>query len=211
MTDIVEDIRKKYKGTFCFLTLNGKEYLVIYSNDDGDNRFCLESPQFGEIIVDKETIDSCIRFTFPKNGLYNLNGSAVEYHRVPERQWKRAPCPDNSKLTTILSRIGIDVGLDTQITLSNLEEIYKEKYPNSIDEALKKIKYSTALSKKFAISLAPSGKLSEALLWFQNQPIGLINTSTRDVSIKYEHLYQEALDYFRKKETTWNLLPKAKQ
>lgn len=209
--DSLEDFKKKYRDTYCFLLLNGKEYLVFFADDNGDNSFYMTSPEFGEIIIDRETLYSCVRATFPKSGLYNLEGNAVEYTRVPERQWKRAPCSTNSLLYPILSKIGISTTVDTRIHLHNLETIFKEDYPKDLDGALSTLKYSVAINKDFAISDSVSGKDSELILWFKTQPVGLLNAITKEITVKYNHLYQEVSDFIRKSEPTWHLLPKQKQ
>lgn len=206
----LDDFRKKYKDTYCFLTLNGKEYLVHYADDNGGNNFYLHSPEFGEIIVDQNTLQSCLRPVFPKTGLYNLDGSAVEYTRLPERQWKRAPCASNTTLFPILKKLSITPPTNTKINLHTLEEIFKRKYPKSIDNALENLRYSTALNRNFAISQSITGKDSELLFWYRSQPIGLLNAITKEITIKYNHLYQETLDFLRKNETSWNLTPKTK-
>jgi hypothetical protein len=211
MSDSPDDLRKKFKGTNLFLELNGKKHLVQYTEDNGEDCFTFYSPDYGEILIDYETVLSSLTYEFPQNGLYNINKTAMEFFRVPERQWKRAPAQDNSRMISILDKIGISLGVSTDITLNNLEELYKKLYPKNLDEAIKTLKYSLALNKDFAISQSKEESDSILLFWMKSQPIGTINTATREVSIKYNPLYQEALDFFRKKETSWHLLPKAKQ
>lgn len=206
MRDSLEDIRKKYRGTFCFLDLNGKKHLAEYTDDNGDQTFYFKSPNFGEILVDRETIDNCLTYKFPQSGLYNVSNEAVEFVRLPERQWKRAPFRDNCMLVSILSTIGITIKKShLDISLLNLEEVFKEKYPNSLEEAISTLKYSKALDKNFAISWPTRNHETEILLWFRRQPIGIIKPEEKLIEIVFQPLYQETSDFLRDKEPTWQL------
>lgn len=206
MTDSVEDIRKKYRNTFCFLELNGKKHLAEFTDDNGENNFYFKSPDFGEIIVDKETVDTCLTHKFPENGLYNVQGTAVDFVRYPERQWKRAPYQDNCRINSILSAIGVSLPIRFVINLHNLEEIYQEKYPSDLETALGSLKYSIALNKNFAVSLSTKDDRNEYLLWFRNQPIGTVKQKEKEVLVHYHVLYQEVQDFIRTQEPTWQLM-----
>lgn len=213
INDSTEDLRKKFRGTYLFLTLNGKEFLVYYSEDDGENEFRLFSPQYGDLLIDKETFTHCIKYSFPKAGLYNLGGEVVEYARMPERQWKRAPCPENSKIYPILGKLGFFIKENqTTISLKNLETIYKNVYGETIDKTIGSLKYCNAINKNFAISPPLKGKTDpKYVLWFKSQPIGFLDTSSYEVDVRFQPLYQETLDFIRKNESQWTLLPNKKQ
>jgi len=205
MTDSVDDIRKKYRNTFCFLELNGKKHLAEYTEDNGDNNFYFRSPDFGEIIVDKETVDTCLTHKFPENGLYNVQGTAVDFVRYPERQWKRAPYHDNCRITSILASIGVSLPLRFIVNLHNLEEIYQEKYPSDLEEALFSLKYSVAINKNFAVSHSTMDNRNEYLLWFKNQPVGVVKHQEKEIEVQYTPLFQEVQDFIRTQEPTWQL------
>ena len=210
MRDSLEDIRKKFRGTYCFLELNGKQHLTEFTGDNEEDQFFFRSPVFGDVIVDRETIDNCMTYRFPKSGLYNLQGQAVEFVRLPERQWKRAPFRENCIILQLLPAIQVTFSRAYyDVNLLNLEEIYKEVYPESLDTAIVSLKYSMALDKNFAISQSPTENYeNELLFWFRKQPIGIINPAKRTIEVRFLPLLQEVQDFIRTKEPTWQLMKK---
>jgi hypothetical protein len=210
MRESLEDLRKKYRGTFCFIELNGKKHLAEYTDDNGEDCFYFRSPEYGEILIDRDTVDTSLTYKFPEVGLYNLNGQAANFTRTPERQWKRAPFRENCFLQPILNSIGVNISGRFDINLHTLDEVYKELYPDSLERAVDSLKYSAALNKNFAVSHSLSNNRDEFIFWFQTQPIGTLFRKEKRIEISFSYLYQEAADFIRTKEPTW-LLMKAQQ
>jgi len=200
--ETLEDFRKRYKGTYLFLSFNGKEHLVRYDSDN-EEEFCFYSPQYGDILVDEDTARNNIEIVFPPTGLYNLLGSVYEFNRLPARQWKRAPCKDNTQFKPIFEQLNCSVD---QISLHHtiVEKLFFPVYPSSLEQAVKELKLATAISKKFAISYSPEDN-SSILFWYKSQPIGYVYPDTKTISIKYKPLLQEVVDFLKKKEYTWSL------
>lgn len=209
MRESVEDIRKKFRGTYCFLELNGKKHLTEFYDDNGEDAFYFKSPEFGEIIVDRETVDTCMTHSFPSNGLYNVQGQAINFVRYPERQWRRAPYRDNCRMTPILTYISININSRAlEINLHNLEELYRGSYPTNLESAILSLKYSTAVNKDFAVSRSTSDDKNEYILWYHTQPVGIVKSKEKTIEVVFEPLYQEVQDYIRKQEPTWLLTKK---
>lgn len=199
----LEDFRKRYKGTYLFLKVRGKDMLVRYESDNEED-FCFYSATYGDILVDEETARENITLVFPPMGLYNVDGQAYVFTRVPARQWKRAPCEDNVLIFPILGEINLNV-LDKPITMPSMEQVFFPHYEKSLDKALL-TNTSIALSLNFAVSASNKDDQNQRILWFQNSPIGIINIKEREIHIKFHAFYQETLDFFRKGDFGWTIL-----
>lgn len=200
----LEDFRKRYKGTYLFLNVRGKELLVRYESDNEED-FCFYSPEYGDLLVDEDTARNQIRIFFPKPGLYNIQEEVYEFTRNPLRQWKRAPCDDNSRLSQISAVLSRDYK-STSLSIRIASHIFFPKYPENLDTAIKNLKNSIALNQEFAITKHP--KEESLLLWYHSNPIGILDTKTREITVKYKPLYQEVIDFFKKKEYSWTIAPK---
>lgn len=200
----LEDFRKRYKGTYLFLNVRGKEHLVRYESDNEED-FCFYSPEFGDLLVDEDTARNQIRIFFPKPGLYNVGEHVYEFTRNPLRQWKRAPCEDNTRLSLMISILSNDYK-STSFNSRIAPDIFFPKYPENLDTAIKNLKTAIALTPEFGITKHPKDETH--LLWYHSNPIGIINTKTREITVKYKPLYQEVIDFFKKKEYSWTIAPK---
>ena len=206
MIESLEDFRKRYKGTIVFLEINNKKHLVMYDSDDEESLNFI-SPVYGNILLEDSKARAALSFYFPENGLYNVNKQAAYFSRTPARQWKRAPCQDNCYLADPLQAITSRVK-STPVTCEALQEVFFPKYPASIAEALETTKYSTALTKEFAISLGHLPNPDVFLLFYENIPIGTVNKALREIHIEYKHLFQEIVDFCTKREPSWTPLLK---
>ncbi len=202
MIENLEDFRKKYKGTYIFLEFNGKKELVYYAGDS-DGTFKVLSKKYGNLLVDEATARESFTYYFPEIGLYNVKGIAQNFVRMPNRQWKRAPCSDNAHLRSILTRWFRD---SSGITIESLDEVYNPKYPTSLEQALLNLKTSMALNLKFAVSLSHLKNPNKYLLWYGQSPIGFVDKSDRTIEVKTPHMYQEVADFVKYKENSWTLL-----
>ena len=124
-----------------------------------DKRLILPSPLtskragdiiIGDILVDEDTARNQLSIRFPKSGLYNLKGTVYEFNRLPARQWKRAPCQDNTTFKPLLSNINCT---ETLITLCEEipHELFYPTFPKNLDQALDNLKLAIAVSHDFAL------------------------------------------------------------
>ncbi len=200
----VEDFRKRYKGTYVFLNIRNENHLVLYEQDDGD-AFSFKSPTFGDILVDQDCAMSRLSFVFPESGLYNIQGQCVEFNRNPARQWKRAPCTEN----TVFSHPPVAFGVrNPQIVLDmeTAHELFFPKYPTNLDEAVKNPSPMMAVNKKFGVSLSPKEKDTRLLFWYRSEPIGFVDTLNKTIEIKTPNLLQETVDFIKKEAWEWTLI-----
>lgn len=208
ITDSIEDIRKKYKGTYLFLELQNKEYLVQYDNDEHGN-FTFISPEHGSLLVKEETIRTKLKPYFPKSGLYNLENNAIFFSKNPIRQWKRGLCQENGILTKLSSTNTYVQYID--IDFESVTNLFFPKYPKSTKEAIAILKKETiAISPKFGIETAPKNYKEGHILLYNCFPIGTINNNDNTIVVKHNPLLQEVKDHYYTKEPEWTILPSPK-
>jgi len=179
--------------------------LVRYESDNEED-FSFYSGTYGDLLVDEETARENITLVFPPMGLYNVDGQACMFVRVPQRQWKRAPCEDNVTIYPILRELHLNCP-QKPITMNSMEQIFFPEYEKSIDKAVL-MSPSVALSLNFAITDTNTDDKNQRILWFQSSPVGILLIKEREIHVKYHAFYQETLDFFRKGEYTWTILKK---
>ncbi len=198
--ETIEDFRKRYKGTFLFLTLKDKEFLVRYEEDDGD-RFVFYSEAHGNILVSEETARTNLTHHFPETGLYNIEQEANLFTRYPARQWKRAPCADNTYIQRLTNHY-INKRFDFEIATS----IFYPKYPDTTSEALENLKKSSiAINSKFGLTKGYGKHKKAIILFYKTTPVGLVDNNQNIIQVKYKPLLQEVKDYYNNKEPTWTI------
>ena len=209
MEETLEDFRKRYKDTIVFLEINNKKHIARY---DGDNEVLLNfhSPVYGNILLEDSQAREALSFYFPENGLYNVDKTAVYFSRTPARQWKRAPCQDNCFLADILRSLGTREKFPS-ISCESMQQVFFPTYPKSLNDALEKLTYSTALTKEFAVSLGHLPNPNVFLLFYENTPIGTIHKESKEIHVEYKHLFQEVIDFCTKREPEWTPLLKNQQ
>lgn len=209
MEESLEDFRKRYKDTIVFLEIDSKKHIARY---DGDNEVSLNfhSPIYGNILLEDSQAREALSFYFPENGLYNVDKKAVYFSRTPARQWKRAPCQDNCFLSDLLRSLGAREK-PFIISCESMQQVFFPTYPKSLNDALEKLTYSTALTKEFAVSLGHLPDPNVFLFFYENIPIGTIHKESKEIHVEYKHLFQEVIDFCTKREPEWTPLLKNQQ
>jgi len=203
----LDDFRRRYRHTYLFLEIDGKEHLVNYEGDD-EKSFTFSSPQFGALLVNEKTAREKISFHFPRAGLYNIGDGLVDFSRNPARQWRRAPCSDNTRFVSVLNNLNPDLyGLHRiRFGWHEAENVFFPVYPKTTEEALENLpKFGRALNHKIGFTRAPKNYGTDSLIWFRSTPVGTVNKSRQEITVKYSPLYQEIYDHYMKKEPTWKV------
>ena len=205
ITDTIDDIMRKFQHSYVLMDIEGRNYLVELLEWDDDSFICT-SPKFGEIRLDEEHVRYNLQIWFPKQGLYNINNVAHVFSRVPERQWKRAPSQNNCAVVPLLSYVNLkDLFSGPGVSVKTLNLIRTSTYPKTVEEALKTMRFSIALSLEFGLTVSPRPSKATHCLWYKGAPIGLVDPSGKKIKIEHKALYQEAVDYFRKREPEWQV------
>lgn len=205
----LDDFRRRYRHTYLFLELDGKKHLVNYEADDEES-FTFASPQFGALLVNEETAREKISFYFPRAGLYNLDQGMVDFSRNPARQWRRAPCTENTRFYQIHGGISDEFAARTRFGWDEAQSLFFPKYPKTTEEALTQLpKNGRALSREIGFTHAPKKYDLPFILWFRQTPVGLVDKEKKEITVRYSPLYQEICDHYTKKEPEWKIHLKA--
>jgi len=181
---------KKYVHTYVWL--NQKHLLFVQEYHNGYLHF-LDAE--GNTIKLKPNTENSIDVAFPKVGLFQFGPEMLSFMRVPARQYKKAPCEGNSRISSPSAPLwggNINRGLSFETILAAFKADYL-----SLDAALYGIQKgkatSAALSEKWGVSKHPKG--DQFVLWYMNYPVAEI--TDRMVTHKVVSFAQEIRDYVR--------------
>lgn len=194
--DTPEDFIRKYQHTFVFLDKDTQlENLFEFQQiqDERRGHLVFNNPTVGNVLLSLENQER-VKIKFPDPGCYNFaaSGHTGFFNRMPERQWKRALCTQNSKVSypfTAAVRWG---GYDW----ATLQDIFFPHY-YSVQEAINVLNHRTssignsmALSKLFTVV---KGK-DTLYLAAGKSLIGFVGPEK--IVVEYPPLVQEAKDFF---------------
>lgn len=200
-TQIGEDFRQKYEGTFCrFESPLTKEkeifqivQVVSYPTESPD--LTLRNKRHGDIFL-KYTTEAELDFSYPDIGYFQHRHLALRFLRQYERQWKKGICRTTTRVQCPMNEICTVV--DTNIDEPTLVNAFIGK-THRMDDALNLLKQkqavSVAVSKSIAVSL--SNTANEYLVWFENEPVGKILGDERQIKVIVPEFTQEIKDYIR--------------
>ena len=190
LAQAVAEWNKKYYSTY--VRLNQKHILFVTGSD---TNFLYFTDKNGAQVKVKTTTENNVDVAFPKVGLFNHEDSFLLFKRVPARQYKKAPCPDNS---IIINPLGFIKGeRDTKgLDFDTLEAAFKARYC-SFDMAIVglnlKATKGAALSSKWGVSIHPKG--TQYLLWYHEYPVAEIHGDK--LHVKVPSFKQEISDFIR--------------
>lgn len=202
-TETLDDFQKKYEGCFVFLTLKDSNYLVKYRGlGEESGTLLFESPDFGDILVSYKDYKNNVKFTFPQRGMFNINGQACLFCRVPARQWKRAPHKGNCTFIPVLSTLNL-VREELKLTIDTMEQLYFPFYPTTVNDALKLLERQESIALNNKLSLSISDIDGSYLVWYNLNPVGYLTDNK--LTIKDTLFEQEILDVIRDKGLLWQI------
>jgi hypothetical protein len=190
----ITEMDKKYTNTYLLLITKSGEERVVYYQGHHDG-FHLFKDGDGVTIRLRQDTDHRVICSFPERKLFNHNGMALEFTRLPNRQYRRGICKDNVK---IYSPIRLMINGDGHPwSYEILSNALNSTYPACCEEAIKELQSETAisvaLSEKFMISLSIESKYNKRLhLFYMNKVIGYFEKDT--FYIKHKVFQQEVLD-----------------
>ena len=189
----IDEMRKKYENThLVMIQPDGRENLVTYKGfADGFHFF---KDELGVDLKLRHETNVRIACVFPERRLFNTDKMALEFIRLPHRQYRRGICKDNVKIYSPVRQLWSTDGHPW--TLPTLRAALYPKYPSCADEAIKELSnnkcISMALNEKFMLSLSFTTKKDYLYLWYCNKCIGYFH---KDVfKIEHKLFTQEVLD-----------------
>jgi len=190
----IPEMEKKYGSTYLILITNNKEERVVLYKGFLDGFHVFTDSEGVKIKLTQDTNYQLI-CSFPERKLFNHQGVAFEFMRLPNRQYRRGICKDNAKIySPVKSLYNMD---GHPWTIELLESALYAQYPSTCEEAIKDLqkreKLGVALSEKFMLSLSLEAKFPERLhLLYMNKLIGYFINNT--FYIKHHLFKQEIFD-----------------
>jgi len=189
----IQEMDKKYTNTYVVLQKpNGEECIVIYKGYN-DNYHIFQDENSVSLRVKHDT-NLKVFCKFPERCLFNTEGLALEFVRLPNRQYRRGICKENARIYSPPRLLWGGDGHPWSIKV--LQEALYPTYPKSCEEAIEGIKNkkraSTALSPEFMISHSITETKDILHLFFSNKVIGYFKDGV--FFIKHALFRQEVLD-----------------
>ena len=190
----IDEMKKKYENTYLLLIKPDEtEEIVCYKGfHDGFHYF---RDELGVDIKLRHETKTRIICAFPERRLFNSNKIALEFIRLPHRQYRRGICKDNVQIYSPVRKIWNNDShpWDSKV----LREAIFPQYPSNIEEALDKLNkkeiLSIALNDKFMLSLNWSANKQNLLfLFYSNKVIGTVENNK--LKIGHQLFKQEILD-----------------
>lgn len=190
----IDEMKKKYEGTYLILIKeDGSEEVVRYLGYDGDYHNFKDSLNIS-LRVKHET--KCqIVCSFPERRLFNTRKVALEFVRMPTRQYKRGINKENCHIYSPIRKIWSGDGHPWDHNL--IKEALYPWYPADCKHAISLLEKgevaSIALDERFMLSLSIVKKDKKSFhLWYSNCIIGQYENET--FTVKHKLFTQEVMD-----------------
>jgi len=207
MLEELDEFGKRYSGTILWLKFPTRDWEMFrFKGVNENNEVHFYNNDTGSVIL-KVNTDCEIDVRWPERGFADYNGGIIWGTKVPDRQWKRAPCEKNFTMFDVMSHFYGYMG-----NLSGdriFQSLFAPIVPVTILDAINLFKgtgfYGKALSKQFAVTLPPYNR-AHFLLWYGGQPVAIIRPSKKVIEVKHEYVFQEIKDFNRDHENNvWTL------
>lgn len=200
------DFKAKYEGCWAHITLDGRsqpEVFFLGMVDHAPNeapRLHFDNDTTGEIMLNYANSSTDIEFKFPPVGLANMPDKRVAMIRKRhERQWRGGTCPST---VTCFDIYGFIFPINSEFMFSqvNVEAMFQPRQLLSVREGIKKLNeghVAVALSSEFALGCSPTDD-ENILLFFHENPIGILNEAQQYIRFKESQFKQEFEDFRNK-------------
>lgn len=178
--DILTDFRRKYEGTFVFVTMpDSDEDNLFYMEKIISSKTCtgvmaLKSEEFGKILLNLGTAHT-IKFKFPRVGMFQHGSHSMLFLRSARRQYQRGLSGGNCSIVNVISRICPT--LHEELSFELVQAAFKGSTYQAA-EAVKMLQsgkyHSVALSNNFSLVLSPT-KEKDYLMMHWQSPIARVS------------------------------------
>lgn len=207
MLEEIIELEKRYNKTWIWAKMPKSDWKLFHINQVQETGIDLNNQEVGDIFLKAQT-DAELEVRWPENKFFNFEDTVYWGYKIPDRQWKRAPCSKNFGFTRTCDQL---FGSRTNRIFHEqlIHAAFVENEPTSILEIVNSLKKTDitarAHGKNFAVSLPPVKK-DFYILWYNNRPVAEIHVPQKEIVVKYPYLKQEILDFNRDYElNTWNL------
>lgn len=163
--------------------------------------------EIGEIVLNRESEVSLFN-DFPKIGYFLYNNKPLWFHKIPARQWKKAPTTGNCGAYDPLDKFYSVKSIIKHSTYNPTEEILENAYYNrpqyNIDEVITKFMWTPLLevnmiNNDFIMSRGIMNK-DYVYLWCKTQPIMKFSLE-KGTTLVDQNFRQEFFDFIRKQNS----------
>lgn len=189
----IDEMKKKYDGTVLILVKpEGGEHVVTYHGyTDKYHWFKDENGVDIRLLHDTNYKIIC---KFPERVMFNSNKLALEFVRLPSRQFRRGIYRDNMKIYSPVAQNW--TGDSYNWDLGVIRDALYPKYPRNLESAMKSLYNkevaSIALNSKFAVSQSLTKKEDCYYVFYSRVLIGYIQGTT--FFVKHSLFKQEVMD-----------------
>ena len=184
---IINDFDKRYTNSFLLITVRGETIPVKYNGMNGNNKHSFTDVNNLQYELGDKTKNS-VAVWFPPVGCYNINGMGCTFWILPERQWKRAPCKDNTSIDWYS-------GQHSVLTLAYFHECWTNKYP-TIQQCFAFLQDKQNTSIAFSIRYALVKHTQTLYLYHHDVPIGIYQDGKFNPIIP--EFTQDITDFYRR-------------
>lgn len=189
----IDEMKKKYENTYLILQkANGEEAVVLYKGFDG--KYHQFRDEMDVLLKFTHETDAKIICKFPERCMFNSEQMALEFLRLPTRQYRRGICKENIRIYSPVRNLWN--GDSHAWTMKTLIHALYPKYPSCCEEAIKELVgqnvVSIALNEHFFLSQSVTSRKEQFMLFFSNKVIGYFEKDT--FVIKHPLFKQEVLD-----------------
>lgn len=192
--DCIEEMSKKYKGTYLRIVAGGKKFLAKYHGWNGNHHVFLD--EHGTTLTIADETDVSVTIWMPRRGLYNTkeNGAYI-FVRLPWRQYRRGISKESAQVHsmnyTLLSAVN---GNALEKVVFELADARLQADTSLDDAILKAGQYgSWAMNRQWGVTLNVQGEDANVFHLFY-EDILVADVVGHEIHIKEQAFQQEVLD-----------------
>lgn len=178
--EVLSDFRRRWEGTFVWLTMDNRPDELVYLNniEESSTKIAtihLTSDRIGKLTLNFGSEGHSLQFRYPPVGVFQHEQDAYVFYRRPSRQYRRGICADNSILFNVTRNL---VGNQARWTPSKVRSAYThETYNITTALALLEKGYKgVALDSNFSLTLSLFDGNTDYVLFHWLHPIARINS-----------------------------------
>lgn len=190
----IDEMRKKYENTFLILIKpDGTEEVVSYKGySDGFHYFKDELEVSIKLRHETNYRVVCV---FPERRMFNHGKQALEFIRLPHRQYRRGICRENVRIYSPVRHLWQQEAHPW--TISTLRDALFPTYPENIEKAITQLRnkevISVALNAKFSLTLNFTNVKKEIFfLFYCNKCVATVEKDV--IKVGHPLFKQEILD-----------------
>jgi hypothetical protein len=192
--DYIEEMNKKYKGTYLRISADSLQILAKYNGWNGSHHVFID--EHGSPITLADDTKHTVKIWMPKRGLYNSADSGIlVFVRLPWRQYRRGISKESASISSLTTRIfGGSETNNLDRFVYQLADIRLQKEV-TLEEAIEKTKEagSWAINRLWGVSLNVQGAQEDVYHLFYEDVL-VADVVGHEIRVKEEAFFQEIIE-----------------